>query len=339
LRWYWGSYHGANLEPLHGSLNEAMTLGGIVHRGMASFLTGEYDDIYASCVDIVANEFPIEPFPTRLSSIQFTLRTLQEYFERQLLIEYEIVDIEKEHSVVIPNHHLRKDLEFVFVPDILLKHSTRGTYHLFDLKTTYDMPKYFDYLRVDEQCIGYPALLEHLYTGLEIESFTFLFLRTRPHRLPTMQSIRGWKDGYTPASVIFTLEQNGESVDSHQDYKDYLEYLSGKCNKFVHDEWLYPSKDQKSQFISDMINQTAEMHNPNLYVYPAPNRFCSSCPFFQPCANRGNLRLSTNMLAALFFNRNDAYKHYKLDETATREQQREAVKMYKQEFGTYGKSD
>lgn len=144
------------------------------------------------------------------------------------------------------------------------------------------------HLQLDEQTTSYAWALQHML-GIRVQGVIYNELakeyphppkRNKTRRLGCIYTVA--KDQNTTYELYLeTLIENGEPLGP---YEDILAHLKEQGNKFVRRVPVNRNLHQLENMGRQIYLEAKEMINPDLPIYPNPNKFtCSYCAFRQPC--------------------------------------------------------
>lgn len=321
LKWYYSDENGLDLEPIHRGDSFAMGLGNIIHDAMYNYLSGNTDNMHTYSLLHTTDA----GMKDKLSKLKYTIGSLQNYLDGLLKLNT-IHSLEKKESVRIQNPLTNKEIIFNFIPDIVVK-SKKNKYTVIDLKTTGIMPLYVDYLDIDEQALGYCALLNKKYPKLNITDFKFVFMNTRNEVLPKINN-RGEVTKFKGTNVL-AIKAAYESINQSAPNHIINQELKDNPEKFIKEVDLPVSKEQQDQFITDICTQVYSMTSPYSKPYPNPSKFCGKCSYFIPCSYRHNLTMHQRIINDQFVNRNKVFNELGINsKNLTSKEKRTIIRNY-----------
>lgn len=177
------------------------------------------------------------------------------------------------------------DLDAVYQGRIdLLIEDHDGRYWIVDHKTCKSMDSSTEYLDMDEQCGSYAwALQEKL--GIQIAGVIYNeLLKTVPSPPTVLKSGKlsvDKKQHTTLDLYLTTLREHGYDAAT---YQEMLDHLASQPDRYFRRTQVLRSQRELQLLGERIAAETAEMMNPEISIYPNPNKFtCSRCEFKQPC--------------------------------------------------------
>lgn len=164
-----------------------------------------------------------------------------------------------------------------------------GLYWVWDDKTA---ARYVDieYLELDEQCLAY--IWAGIQSGFPIVGMIYNEVykgypqppqENKTRRQGRSFSVNKQQDTSYEAYVNALIAAD-EDLEL---YEDFLVYLKENPKEYFRRTWIQKSQAQLNRFESRIFMEVSEMIDPNLNIYPSPNRMkCKYCAYRGPCISK-----------------------------------------------------
>jgi hypothetical protein len=175
----------------------------------------------------------------------------------------------------------------------------KGKVWVSEFKTT-AMEWDYDYLPIDEQKLGYSAVLRRMFESYGGIMYTFIHKRA-PTQLRVLKSGRL---SFARARITYTeaLRQIRDNGLSAADYQLELRELLDQPNPFVTRVWLTDDRSTLYNWWRGLEAVAREMLDPEIPIYPSPNMMgCRMCSFREPCFMRAMGEDPQQFLAENYF--------------------------------------
>lgn len=287
--WDFGSKVRMNYEPLVQA--QHFRFGTAIHAALETYYEPATWSVPRPAVQHLATAAFLESYPNPNSDsyeateawkleIELGLGMLEHYYQwAPLHDDFTPLHVELEFEVPITG------LNAVYQGRLdMLIEDRDGRYWIVDHKTAGSLDKSVDFLDMDEQCGSYAwALQEKL--GIQVAGVIYNeLLKTVPQPPKVLKSgaLSVDKSAHTTYNLFLTsLVERGYDAAP---YRDYLDHLASQPDRYFRRTQVHRSQRELSLLGERIALEAQEMMNPDIAIYPNPNKFsCSRCEYKQPC--------------------------------------------------------
>lgn len=307
MQWHFASPLRMNLEPVRAK--QPLTFGTLWHQSLEAY----YDPNPASPLYNLAERraLALETFKAELDAwrlslgididveeeaeygehLQLGIGMLEHYFDwaprapNYPDTDYRVIWVERHYTLPMPEVRGPdgEDVFYSFKPDALLQNIHDGRYWLMEDKTASALPSDTEYLLLDEQCGSYIWGI-HEVDDIQVEGVLYNIARKKvPPDIKPLQNGRFSTDKRQDIPYERALKQLVDAGANPDHYRDWLEHLRGKGEKYFHRELVRRSKAEMEAQHESIIMEVEDMLS-NPRIYRNPNSFnCGGCAFVSPC--------------------------------------------------------
>jgi hypothetical protein len=163
-----------------------------------------------------------------------------------------------------------------------------GLYWIVDHKTTARMEDNEPFLELDEQCGSYCWAIQEML-GVKVGGVIYNELYKGVPIEPAMNSSQRQGRWYSinrqqNTSYDLVLKTITEANEPLHLYEDYLNFLKAEGRMYFRRIQVHRSQEELQNLGRQIAEETADMLDPNLRIYPNPNKWnCKWCDYRLPC--------------------------------------------------------
>lgn len=170
----------------------------------------------------------------------------------------------------------------------LLVEDEDGRYWIIDHKTTARMDDNELFLELDEQCGSYAWAIQEML-GVKVAGVIYNELYKGVPEAPAMNASQRQGRWYSVnrqqnTSYEMCLNTLTEANEPLHLYEDYLNFLKAEGRQYFRRTQVHRSQEELENLGKQITDETLDMLDPNLRIYPNPNKFsCKWCDYRLPC--------------------------------------------------------
>jgi RecB family exonuclease len=217
--------------------------------------------------------------------LELGIGMLEHYFQwAERVDDFTPIAVEQKFEVPISG---RTDAVYRGKIDMLAQDSNGG-YWIWDHKTTARMEDREPYLEIDEQCGSYAWALQ-VQLGIKVLGVVYNELFKGFPQPPAMNSSARQGRWFSvnrqqDTSYEVYLRTITEANEPLHLYEDFLNYLKAGGKQYFRRTQVHRSQVELLNLGNQIALETEDMLDPNLKLYPNPNKFrCKWCDFRAPC--------------------------------------------------------